>query len=165
MKQKFELTVEVKKGECLYPDALKYILELDDIIESVEIEELPIVKTEQLKSSNNAVVVVEEGLVVAEVELMEKTYYLGTFKAVLRSGSVNSRVQVLLHSDPSCFYTTVVNNALLPKIPMEKFVVGVFSKPFNDAHPDANSLCFERFAVWKIESDNDFSQKARFPME
>jgi hypothetical protein len=78
---------------------------------------------------------------------MKKTYYLGTFKTVLRSGSMNSRVQVSLHSDPSCFYTTLMENALLPKIPMEKSVVGVFSRPLNDTNPNAYSLCFEHFAT------------------
>jgi hypothetical protein len=61
MKQRFEVTVKVKKGEYLYPVALQDILEQDDIIESVEIKELPTAKTVRQKLSNNAVVVAEEG--------------------------------------------------------------------------------------------------------
>ncbi|MDR1840113.1 MAG: hypothetical protein LBQ93_11085 [Treponema sp.] len=51
MKQRFEVTIEVKEDECLYPDALQDILEQDDIIESVEIKELPTAETERLNSS------------------------------------------------------------------------------------------------------------------
>ncbi|MDR2597228.1 MAG: hypothetical protein LBC76_07910 [Treponema sp.] len=74
--------------------------------------------------------------------------YLGTFKAVLRSGSVNSRVQVVLHSEPSKFYTIIMENALALKLPIEKSVVGVFSKP-SELYPYSvpHHLCFERFAV------------------